>query len=267
MGSWENYFAPTLGEPIETATGTGTAYFASEAGTIEDLTSVNESDLPSKGKPDVVFPHGFFSLNMTGLTPGQTVTVTITLPDNVPVGTQYWKYHASDGGWIQIPMGSDDGDNVITITLIDGGLGDDDGIADGVIVDQGGPGKTEIPPVPVPAFNIFGLLALIGIMSAVHGILFALIMVGSVVSVMASRSGAQEGAMREANGDIISGNTLFLGEHGLHFHANYSDAASLKKIEDDTVVETITIADPNNFYIYEGVGTGSYQIWNKINCP
>lgn len=36
-------------------------------------------------------------------------------------------------------MGSNDGDNIITVQLTDGGGGDDDGIANGVIVDQGGP--------------------------------------------------------------------------------------------------------------------------------
>lgn len=45
-------------------------------------------------------------------------------------------------------MGSDDGDNMITITLVDGGLGDDDGDDDGIIVDQGGPGYPG-PAVPV----------------------------------------------------------------------------------------------------------------------
>jgi hypothetical protein len=38
--------------------------------------------------------------------------------------------------------------NVITITLVDGGLGDADGLANGTIVDPGGPGA---PPVPIPA--------------------------------------------------------------------------------------------------------------------
>jgi len=36
---------------------------------------------------------------------------------------------------------------VITITLVDGGLGDDDGLANGVIVDPGGPGQPPIVPV------------------------------------------------------------------------------------------------------------------------
>ena len=132
---WVNCTPP--GTPVETATGSGTAYFATDAGTNEDLMAINESTLPAEGKPTLAFPHGFFSFNITGLTPGQTVVVMITLPDNVPVGTEYWKYHAFEGEWIQIPMGSDDGDKVITITLVDGGLGDDDGTANGVIVDQG----------------------------------------------------------------------------------------------------------------------------------
>ncbi|NQE05298.1 hypothetical protein C5S32_05450, partial [ANME-1 cluster archaeon GoMg1] len=147
---------------IETATGTGIACFETDAGTIEDLIAVDEATLPEEGKPALVFPHGFFSFDITGLTPGQTVVVTITLPDNVPVGTQYWKYHASKGSWIQIPMGSDDGDEIITITLEDGGLGDDDGTANGVIVDQGGPGmslgisvtKVADPPDAAPSSNV-----------------------------------------------------------------------------------------------------------------
>ena len=147
---------------IETATGTGIACFETDAGTIEGLEAVDESTLPEEGKPALAFPHGFFSFDITGLTPGQTVEVTVTLPDNVPVGTQYWKYHASEGGWIQIPMGSDDGDEIITITLVDGGLGDDDGTANGVIVDQGGPGmslgirvtKVADPPDVAPSSNV-----------------------------------------------------------------------------------------------------------------
>ena len=142
---WVNCTPP--GTPVETATGTGIAYFATDAGTIENLVAVGEAMLPEEGKPALVFPHGFFSFDITGLTPGQTAVVTITLPDNVPVGTQYWKYHASEGGWIQIPMGSDDGDEIITITLVDGGLEDDDGTANGVIVDQGGPDIPGAPPV------------------------------------------------------------------------------------------------------------------------
>ena len=59
-------------------------------------------------------------------------------------------------------MGSNDGDNIITIQLTDGGTRDDDGVANGIIVDAGGPG---IPlPVEVPALTPLGfLLALLSL--------------------------------------------------------------------------------------------------------
>ena len=72
------------------------------------------------------------------------MTLTITLPTAVPTTASYWKYGPTpldiNPHWYQIPMGDNDGDRVITITLTDGGWGDDDLIADGTIIDQGGPG-------------------------------------------------------------------------------------------------------------------------------
>jgi uncharacterized repeat protein (TIGR01451 family) len=131
---------------VETVTELGPACFNADHGTIVDLKAVNAPTSPPEG---FKFPYGFFSFNITGLEEGQTVNVTITLPVNAPEGTTYWKYHDSEGGWIQIPMGSDDGDDIITITLVDGELGDDDGEANGVIVDQGGPG---VPPPEITSF-------------------------------------------------------------------------------------------------------------------
>ena len=123
---------------VQSATGTGNVSFVADSGTIEDLTALNESDLPEENTA-IDFPHGLFIFNITGLSDGETVNVTIDFPQNISTTAQYWKYHTPEG-WYQIPMGSNDGDNIITIQLTDGGLGDDDGIANGVIVDQGGPG-------------------------------------------------------------------------------------------------------------------------------
>jgi DNA-binding beta-propeller fold protein YncE len=126
-------------QTVSTATGTGTAVFSSSAGAITSLTAVPEANLPTEGKPaNVVFPHGLFSFTIAGLVPGQTVTVDIQLPSNVPIGSEYWKYQTGFG-WFSIPIDSDNGDNVISITLTDGGVGDADGVANGVIVDPGGP--------------------------------------------------------------------------------------------------------------------------------
>lgn len=61
-------------------------------------------------------------------------------------------------------MGDDDGDNVITTTLVDGGLGDDDLTENGVIVDQGGPENPSVTGRGVPAFPTLyiGIAAAIG---------------------------------------------------------------------------------------------------------
>ena len=131
-------------EPFTSSTGTGTVYIDADPSTIGDLVAVDPSTFPDEGKPDISFPHGMFSFNITGLEPGQTATVTITLPDPLPVAAEYWKYGPTLGNtndhWYQLPMGDNDGDNVITIELTDGGLGDNDLTEDGTIIEPGGPG-------------------------------------------------------------------------------------------------------------------------------
>jgi len=130
---------------VESATGTGNVSFVSDAGTIEDLAALNESDLPEEN-PNVDFPHGLFSFNITGLSNGATVNVTINFPQDIPTTAQYWKYNTSSGEWYQIPIGSNDGDNIITITLQDGGIGDNDGVENGIISDPGAPGVPSAQP-------------------------------------------------------------------------------------------------------------------------
>ena len=144
----------------QSATGTGVVTFGNDAGVITGLTAVAEATLPTIGKPaGVIFPHGLFSFNIIGITAGSCVTVTITLPSPMPVGTQYWK--CQNGTWINCTslLGDDDGDNVLTLRLCDGGLGDADGVANGIIVDPGGPviaapstaasGVSPTPPRPL----------------------------------------------------------------------------------------------------------------------
>jgi len=164
-------------DSVATATGTGAAEFCTSSGTMGNLTAIAESTLPSEGKPNLDFPHGFFSFNVPGLTPGQAINVTITLPNPVPVGTQYWKWGPTTNNtsphWYQLtPVLDDDGDNVIIITLQDKGLGDDIvTVEDSMIIDQGGPGNPpEVPYYPpvagrgVPVFPTLyiGIAAALG---------------------------------------------------------------------------------------------------------
>jgi len=140
---------------VETATGSGTAFFTPSDGVIEGLEALPE--VPPGAPAGVTFPHGMFSFKVTELDyDGQTVTVTINLPTPVPAGTRWWKYH--DGQWHDygIPI-TIDGDT-ITITLTDGGIGDIDGMADGIINDPGGPGVATQPPTAGAAYPVWSIL-------------------------------------------------------------------------------------------------------------
>jgi hypothetical protein len=115
-------------------------------GTFTDVEAVGN---PSPGDaPPVTFPYGFFSFVITGVTPaGSDVEVTLILPEDVPVTMEYWKHGPTAvdplDHWYQLPLGDNDGDDVLTVTLTDGGLGDHDLTADSDVEDPGGPGQPQ----------------------------------------------------------------------------------------------------------------------------
>jgi hypothetical protein len=75
----------------------------------------------------------------------------MTYPSNVPVGAQYWK--VIGGTWTDVTslLGDDDGDNILTLTITDGGLGDADFMADGEINDPGGVGFVSTSTITSPS--------------------------------------------------------------------------------------------------------------------
>ncbi len=127
-------------QSVGTATGTGKVVFASSIGNISDLSAFVETDVDCSGKPkNVNFLHGLFSFRIIDIAPGSTTVVSVTLPVPTPGGTQFWQC-VSGGVWQQLSVGSDDGDNMITISVTDGGVGDCDRTANGTIAILGGPG-------------------------------------------------------------------------------------------------------------------------------
>ncbi len=126
-------------ENIDSGTGTGSTSFATNLGEFAAVSAVLESTLPEDGKPDVTFPDGLFSWNVTGLDAGQRIIVGITLPNDIPANSQYWK--VINDSWVNatsILGSSDDGDNSITLAITDGSSFDADGLANGRISDPGG---------------------------------------------------------------------------------------------------------------------------------
>jgi hypothetical protein len=126
---------PSIGG-VQSATGAGAVAFAATAGGFSSITA----SLPPPGQPaGTSFPFGFFGWTLTGLTHGQTVTVTLTYPTNIPLGAEYWK--VINGVWTNLTLqilSDDDGDNVLVLTIQDGGDGDVDGLVNGEISDPGG---------------------------------------------------------------------------------------------------------------------------------
>jgi len=163
MGNWGCDPAEPPIKCRSTATGTGTACFSFDYGTVEYLFVLPA--IPPGAPAGIVFPHGMFLFNITGLNAGQNVTVTVTLPDPVPLGTKWWK--CQNGSWYSLDIGDDDGDNTITVMLTDNGLGDANP-ASGNITDPGGPGNPgAVGWEPYPVNKVRVLLPWIALFTAI----------------------------------------------------------------------------------------------------
>ena len=134
---------------VSLLTQSGTDYVTIEtsAGTLANCRAV---DNPSAGDApsDTNFPWGFFNFTINGLNPGDPATITMRTPAGT-APTTYYKYGPPTPGeadaWYEFTYdastltGAEDfTDNVVTLKFVDGQRGDDT-VADGSIVDQGGP--------------------------------------------------------------------------------------------------------------------------------
>jgi len=140
-------FVTGAAQSVSAASGSGNVVLSSSIGNIVRLVAFSEKEVGCSGKPaNVSFLHGLFSFGVVDIAPGSTAIVTIALPMPTPRGTQFWQCNPGSG-WQQLPVGSDDGDSVFTITVTDGGVGDSDGAPDGTISVSGGPGVSGGVPV------------------------------------------------------------------------------------------------------------------------
>lgn len=117
---------------VSSGPGAGTTVSTTE-GTIMNLT--NTSTAPSGAPAGYSYPHGFFNFDITGLSNGATVTVTLTLPVGAAPDA-YIKCNASGSSCAPF-AGAVFAGRVVTLTLVDGGAGDADELANGVINDPG----------------------------------------------------------------------------------------------------------------------------------
>lgn len=116
-------------------------------GALTSLTVADPADLPAHPhKPDnMIF--GLVNFQIKVPHAGDTATVTVFFPTPAPEGFRWFKYSAR-GGWVDYSEYAvfNDDRTQITLTLVDGGIGDDDGVANGVIFDPSGLGSGDAPP-------------------------------------------------------------------------------------------------------------------------
>jgi len=91
--------------------------------------------------PDFFTPYGVFLTRIEGITEGETVNLRFIFPEVLPAGCHWYKYDENkpEGQkWQEFPGARITG-NMAIISLADGGAGDADGVANGIIVDPSGP--------------------------------------------------------------------------------------------------------------------------------
>jgi hypothetical protein len=141
-GAYESSVQTTT---VASATGTGDITIQnSGAGIFDEVDAVDTEDVCCDVPEGFFFPHGLLEIVIMGLpdegnSPAE-VTLTLIYPDDIPAGSMYWKCDNDTCEWIDVTdlLGDNDGDNVLTLTLTDGGDGDMDGVWDGEIHDPGG---------------------------------------------------------------------------------------------------------------------------------
>ena len=130
----------------------------------------NFSDLPSGYQ----FYNGIFSFRIEDITPGDTVAVTFQLDEPLKQGDKWLKYYPNSREWdtaygdTHILNGV--GTSEVTLEFKDGGFGDIDGVANGVIVDPSGPGEIDIGNT----YTISGQVTLTGAPTNVTSVFLAL---------------------------------------------------------------------------------------------
>ena len=129
-------------------TAIGSSHYAtlvSSAGAFQDVYVTPVED----PVPGVNMAAGEFNFSVIGLTDGAHITVSYILPDSFVPNT-FYKFNETDG-WFEFlyDAGTDTGakydatNNVLVVHFVDGGRGDADGVANGIIVDPGAPAIQE----------------------------------------------------------------------------------------------------------------------------
>jgi Neocarzinostatin family/Carboxypeptidase regulatory-like domain len=105
-----------------------------EGSTLADVTAIDPGSLPPP-PAGTELPAGVFSFELRDLPLGGSATVDVFLPEGTEIDS-YLKFQ--NDAWLEFAEATITG-NHVSLALVDGGAGDADGVANGVIVDPGAP--------------------------------------------------------------------------------------------------------------------------------
>jgi hypothetical protein len=92
-------------------------------------------------RPETIL-YGLFDMRIKVTNPGDAATVTFSFPQSIPAGYTWFKVSRAYSWFDLGEKAVFNADRTqVTITLVDGGLGDEDGLRNGIIVDPSGVGK------------------------------------------------------------------------------------------------------------------------------
>jgi len=133
------HFSEAISEiTIPNPDGNGQITLSTNPGILEDFSGMDPSSLV--GTPSGLdFPYGMFNFRITGLTLGQSVTITLTFPQMLSNDAKWYWFNPHTGFWVDVSSAVSLNGAVVTMNLTDGGIGDSDGVANGIIDDPVGP--------------------------------------------------------------------------------------------------------------------------------
>jgi chitinase len=133
---------------VKTATGKALGIGFKDAGTVVEIESIsveedNGSEISAAAAGNSVqFPFGLINFKLIMRQPGDQAEITIYFSEPAPKGGRWLKYDPMEATWTDYTNRSDlsAGRQSVTLYLEDGGEGDADGSANGIIVDPSGLG-------------------------------------------------------------------------------------------------------------------------------